>query len=274
VSPLDLNGGAITDVPGNNAVLTFTPPDTSAVLVGGVAPTIVQIVPPADGTYRAGQVLDVLVRFSEPVSVGTSGSARPYVRLRIGSVIRNALFHRQPNAVTLRFRYTVQTGDLDTNGIEILSPIVRPPGTFIRDVNGNNATTTFTNPPTPGVRVDAVAPTIVQVRPPANGRYVTGQMLDILVRFSEAVRVGTTSTARPYIRLRIGSVIRNALFHSQPNASTLRFRYVIQASDRDTNGIEILSPIVRPTGTFIRDPAGNNAVVIFVPPSTTGVLVN
>jgi hypothetical protein len=273
-SPIDLNGGTITDVPGNDAVLTFTPPDTSGVLVDGVAPTIVQVVPPANGTYRAGQVLDVLVKFSEPVIVGTSGSARPYVRLRIGSVIRNVPLHSQPDAVTLRFRYTVQTGDLDTNGIEILSPVIRPLGTFIRDANGNNASTTFTNPSTPNVKVDAVAPTIVLVTPPANGHYVTGQVLDILVKFSEPVNVGTTSTAKPFIRLRIGSVIRNAVFHSKPNSTTLRFRYVIQSSDRDTNGIEILSPIMRPAGTFIRDLAGNDAIVSFTPPSTTGVLVN
>jgi ELWxxDGT repeat protein len=276
-SSIGLNGGTITDVPGNDAVLTFTPPDTSGVLVDGVAPTVVQVIPPANGTYKAGQVLDVLVKFSEPVVVGTSGSATPstpYVRLRIGSVIRNALFHSQPNAVTLRFRYTVQTGDLDTNGIEILSPVIRPTGTFIRDANGNNASTTFTNPSTPGVKVDAVAPTIVLVTPPANGHYVTGQVLDILVKFSEPVNVGTTSTAKPFIRLRIGSVIRNAVFHSKPNAVTLRFRYVIQSSDHDTNGIEILSPIMRPTGTFIRDLAGNDAIVTFVPPNTSGVLVN
>jgi hypothetical protein len=273
-SPIDLNGGTIRDLPGNNAVLTFTPPNTSGVLVDGVAPTVVQVIPPANGTYRAGQVLDVLVKFSEPVIVGTTPSAKPYVRLRIGSVIRNVPLHSQPNAVTLRFRYTVQTGDLDTNGIEILSPVIRPSGTFIRDANGNNASTTFTNPSTPGVKVDAVAPTIVQVTPPANGRYVTGQVLDILVKFSEPVNVGTTSTAKPFIRLRIGSVIRNAVFHSKPNSTTLRFRYVIQSSDRDTNGIEILSPIMRPTGTFIRDLAGNDAIVSFAPPSTTGVLVN
>jgi hypothetical protein len=157
---------------------------------------------------------------------------------------------------------------------------MRPSGTYIRDAAGNNATTTFTNPSTPNVKVDAVAPTIVQVTPPANGNYRTGQVLDILVKFSEPVNVGTTSTAKPYIRLRISngiinaSVVRKAVFVGQPNATTLRFRYVIQAGDVDTNGIEILSPVMRPPGTFIRDLAGNNALVTFVLPSTTGVTVN
>jgi hypothetical protein len=31
---------------------------------------------------------------------------------------------------------------------------------------------------------------------------------------------------------------------------------------------------MRPTGTFIRDLAGNNAIVSFTPPNTSGVLVN
>jgi hypothetical protein len=43
---IDLNGGTITDVPGNDAVLTFTPPDTSGVLVDGVAPTITSVTRP------------------------------------------------------------------------------------------------------------------------------------------------------------------------------------------------------------------------------------
>jgi hypothetical protein len=70
-SPIDLNGGTITDVPGNDAVLTFTPPDTSGVLVDGVAPTITSVTGPAAGTYIVGQNLDFTVVFSEAVVVDT-----------------------------------------------------------------------------------------------------------------------------------------------------------------------------------------------------------
>jgi hypothetical protein len=68
-SSIGLNGGTITDVPGNNAVLTFTPPDTSGVLVDGVAPTITSVTGPAAGTYIVGQNLDFTVVFSEAVVV-------------------------------------------------------------------------------------------------------------------------------------------------------------------------------------------------------------
>jgi hypothetical protein len=66
-SPIDLNGGTITDVPGNDAVLSFTPPDTSGVLVDGVAPTITSVSGPAAGTYIVGQNLDFTVQFDDTV---------------------------------------------------------------------------------------------------------------------------------------------------------------------------------------------------------------
>jgi hypothetical protein len=44
-------------------VLTFTPPDTSGVLVDGVAPTITSVTGPAAGTYIVGQNLDFTVVF-------------------------------------------------------------------------------------------------------------------------------------------------------------------------------------------------------------------
>jgi hypothetical protein len=85
-SSIDLNGGTITDVPGNNAVLTFTPPDTSGVLVDGVAPTITSVTGPAAGTYIVGQNLDFTVQFDETVVVDTTGT--PQLQLTIGSTTR------------------------------------------------------------------------------------------------------------------------------------------------------------------------------------------
>jgi hypothetical protein len=87
-SPIDLNGGTITDVPGNNAVLTFTPPNTSGVLVDGVAPTITSVTGPAAGTYIVGQNLDFTVVFSEAVVV----TGTPRLQLTIGSTTRYATY--------------------------------------------------------------------------------------------------------------------------------------------------------------------------------------
>jgi lipoprotein-anchoring transpeptidase ErfK/SrfK len=110
-SPIDLNGGTIKDTNGNDAVLTFTPPDTSSVLVDGVAPTITSVTGPAAGTYIVGQHLDFTVVFSETVVVNTAGGT-PRLVLTIGSTTRYATYVSGSGSgtSTVVFRYTVQVG--------------------------------------------------------------------------------------------------------------------------------------------------------------------
>jgi hypothetical protein len=72
-------------------VLSFTPPNTSGVLVDGVAPTITSVIGPAAGTYIVGQNLDFTVQFSEAVAVDTTGGT-PQLVLTIGSTTRYATY--------------------------------------------------------------------------------------------------------------------------------------------------------------------------------------
>jgi hypothetical protein len=262
-SPIDLNGGTITDVPGNNAVLTFTPPDTSSVLVDGVAPTITSVTGPAAGTYIVGQNLDFTVLFSDAVAV----TGTPRLVLTIGSATQYATYLSGTGTNTLTFRYTVQPGDLDSDGIAVASPIDLNGGT-IKDVPGNDAVLTFTPPDTSGVLVDGVAPTITSVTGPAAGTYIVGQHLDFTVVFSEAVAV----TGTPRLQLTIGSATRYATYLSG-TGSTLTFRYTVQSGDLDTDGIAVASPIDLNGGT-ITDVPGNDAVLTFTPPDTSSVLVD
>ena len=53
-SSIDLNGGTIQDAAGNDAESTFTPPDSSQVLVDGIVPTINAVVFSARGLYDGG----------------------------------------------------------------------------------------------------------------------------------------------------------------------------------------------------------------------------
>jgi hypothetical protein len=89
IQPLELNGGTMQDPAGNAALLGFTPPDASGILVNVLGPTIVSVTPPAPNIYMTGQDLDFLVRFSAPVVVDTSGG-RPRLALTIGSEVRYA----------------------------------------------------------------------------------------------------------------------------------------------------------------------------------------
>jgi hypothetical protein len=263
-SPIDLNGGTIKDTSGNDAVLTFTPPNTSGVLVDGVAPTITSVSGPAAGTYIVGQHLNFTVVFSEAVAV----TGTPRLVLTIGSTTRYATYLSGTGTSTLTFRYTVQSGDLDSDGIAVASPIDLNGGT-IKDTNGNDAVLTFTPPDTSGVLVDGVAPTITSVTGPTAGTYIVGQNLDFTVVFSEAVAV----TGTPRLQLTIGSTTQYATYQSGSGTSTLTFRYTVQAGDEDTDGIAVASPIDLNGGT-IKDTNGNDAVLSFTAPDTSGVLVD
>jgi uncharacterized protein YfaP (DUF2135 family) len=266
-SPIDLNGGTIKDVPGNNAVLTFTPPDTSGVLVDGVAPTITSVSGPTPGTYIVGQHLDFTVVFSEAVAV----TGTPQLQLTIGSTNEYATYQGGTGTSTLTFRYTVQSGDLDSDGIAVASPIDLNGGT-IKDVPGNDAVLTFTPPDTSSVLVDGVAPTITSVSGPAAGTYIVGQNLDFTVQFDDTVVVNTAG-GTPRLVLTIGSTTQYATYLSGSGTSTLTFRYTVQSGDLDSDGIAVASPIDLNGGT-IKDVPGNDAVLTFTPPNTSGVLVD
>jgi hypothetical protein len=268
-SPIDLNGGTIKDVLGNNAVLTFTAPDTSGVLVDGVAPTITSVTGPAAGTYIVGQHLDFTVVFSEAVVVDTTGGT-PRLVLTIGSTTRYATYLSGSSTSTLTFRYTVQSGDLDTGGIAVASTSIDLNNGAITDVPGNDAVLSFTPPDTSGVLVDGVAPTITSVSGPAAGTYIVGQNLDFTVVFSEAVAV----TGTPRLQLTIGSTTQYATYQSGTGTSTLVFRYTVQSGDLDTDGIAVASTSIGLNGGTITDVPGNDAVLIFTPPITSGVLVD
>ena len=71
---------------------------------------------------------------------------------------------------------------------------------------------------------------------PSNGGYVSGQNLDFTVNYSDNITVNTTG-GTPQIALTIGTNTRQAVFVSGSGTSALVFRYTIQTSDVDTDGI-------------------------------------
>ncbi len=114
------------------------------------------------------------------------------------------------------------------------------------------------------------APQISSITPPSNGTYKTGNTLDFTVTFNEAVTV----TGTPRLPLTIGSPKVYAEYVSTESTSTaLKFRYTVANGDTDTDGIAICSPIELNSGT-IRNASNVDATLSFLPPSTSGVLVD
>ncbi len=111
--------------------------------------TITSVTPPEDRTYLAGELLTFEATFSEPVTV----KGTPQLPLTIGTNTVNAQFAGGSGTTNLTFRYRVQAGDADTDGIAV-NPQLQLDAVTIQDANGANAALTFTAPATTGVNVD------------------------------------------------------------------------------------------------------------------------
>ncbi len=268
VGALSLNGSTIRDAAGNNANLTLNGVgSTSGVLVDGIAPSVTgNIGVPAGGSYKAGDTLAFTVTLNENVTVTGSDST---LLLDIGGVARSAVFG-SASSNTIIYRYTVQAGDMDSDGIGIAG-IVRG-NTTVRDAAGNDANLVLAGhlPPTTGIRIDTTAPTITAVEAPADGTYVAGDELIFTVRFSEdVVDANSLST----LGLAIGGAQRAATFLSATGDS-ISYRYIVQTGDSDIDGIAVTG--VSLPGTSIRDGAGNDAILTLDGnlPALGGVLVD
>ena len=261
-SPVNLNGGTIQDLDGHDAVLAFTPPTTTGILVKTAE---LQSVTVSDGTYATGDVISLTATFDSVVTVGGAGT--PRIALTIGSASVFANYDTGSGTTALVFNYTVQTNDLDADGINVNAPILLNGGT-IEDAGDNDAILTFTPPTTTGVLVDAVAPVALAVTPHPAGSYVTGQTLSFAVVFDGNVDVIGT----PSLPLDIGGTPRAAAYVSGTGTNTLTFEYTILSTDQDGNGITV-DPSNITAGVV--DAAGNAATYAAVPvPSTAGVFVN
>ncbi|QXI32708.1 DUF4347 domain-containing protein [Pseudomonas promysalinigenes] len=249
---LDLagSGTGIVDAAGNAVSGGLTGASYS---IDRVAPSVVSVQVPANGTYVAGQNLDFIVNTDEAVLLDTStGTPRLQVTLDNG-VTAYANYLSGAGSTALVFRLTVVNGQLDSNGIT-LGNSIELNGATLRDSVGNAASTALAGVgDTSLVRIDAVPPTVASVQTPADGNYQAGDVLTFTVNASEAVQTGALA---PRLALDVGGVTRYANYVSGSGTSALVFQYIVQAGDNDSDGIAVSSLDLR--GQTLTDLAGNN----------------
>jgi hypothetical protein len=166
----------VTAPSGTSNALTFT--------VTPPAPVVTSVTGPANGTYRIGQFVTFLVSFDQAVTVSTAGGT-PVMILTIGSTPRGLAYFSGSNTNTLTFRYLVQAGDLDTNGVTLGSSIAANNGT-LRNATGTDAVLMLNNVASlTGVLVDGVVPTATVTTTAANPSSTS--LLPITFTFSEPV---------------------------------------------------------------------------------------
>ncbi|MEH6305676.1 Ig-like domain-containing protein [Olivibacter sp. CPCC 100613] len=106
--------------------------------------------------------------------------------------------------------------------------------------------------------IDDTDPVVISVSVPANGYYREGDVLDFEVNFSEDVRVNTDS-GTPYLEVIIGAATVQANYSKGSGTNALTFNYMVQAGDKDLDGIELNNNLVL-NGSILSDAADNEVI--------------
>lgn len=254
-------GGHIRDAAGNDATLSHpSMADQSGHKIAGPPASITSITPEDGGTRKEpGDSIVWQVQFNEPVQV----SGKPELDMDVGGK-EIAAVYRKKTADTLEFRYQVQSGDNDGDGVSVPAGSIRlPSGAGITDADGSSVNLSHSGA-TGGPTVDGGAPQIVSIGingPPLT--YGEGGKIVFEVRFNEKVIVAK----HPTLKVQIGDQLQVARYErrqGEPQGypeNPMRFAYTVQDGDDDSDGISVPSgDIALPYyGTTIKDEAGNAA---------------
>jgi hypothetical protein len=281
VNAFDLNGSIIQDLAGNIAVVTL-PATGSANSLFGQKQLVVDTIPPtvpnvtsttANGSYKAGAVINVQISLSEVVFVTNS----PRIQLATGLPNRFATYVNGSGTSNLNFTYTVTSGDTANDLDYISTSAFNLNGATVRDLAGNDMTpslappgTTFSLSANKNIRLDTTAPTITGVTSSlANGNYPAGTIVPIRISFTEPVHV----SGNPFLVLNTTPNQAVANFSSGSGSSVLTFNYTVQ-SGQNSSDLDYASALALtiPAGSSIRDTALNDTISTLPTPGLAGSL--
>ncbi|WP_407158797.1 heparin lyase I family protein [Bradyrhizobium sp. STM 3557] len=257
VTAVSLNGATVKDGAGNSAILTGAVTNPSGTLqIDTTTPTVSSVVASGTGVASgsgdlgAGSVVTLTVNLSEAVTVA---GGTPTLTLNDGGT---ATYAGGSGTNALTFSYTVAAGQ---NTADLTVTAVNLNGATVKDGAGNSAALTgaITNP-SGTLQIDGTAPTISSVA--ASGTGITGSagsvaagsVVTLTVKLSEAV---TVAGGTPTLTLNDGGT---AIYVGGSGTNALTFSYTVAASDSDVSALAI-SQLNLPSGTTIKDSAGNNA---------------
>ena len=277
---LELNGGKIT-APGDTtaAVLTHDSLPTSPshkvdgdraraarLLRVGISPP-----PSSDSTYTRGEILDVNAYFDRDVAVDMTGG-RPRIALEIGDSTRYATYsHAYSGTWSLQvFKYVVQAGDQDADGLSIAANALELNGGAITAPNDTVRAELSHGAVRPGAasKVDGNRSGAPHVRwmwfhgPASGDTYVRGERVVVTLAFDRATAVDTVG-GRPRLALQVGDSTRYAYSNRAFGRPwQLVLEYVVQASDRDADGLSIAANALELNGAVITAPGDTTAAVL------------
>jgi hypothetical protein len=205
------------------------------------------------GDLNAGKAVTLTVNFSAAVTVNTTGGA-PTVTLNDGGT---ATYIGGSGTTALTFSYTVGAGQ-NTPDLAISSFNLN--GATVKDGAGNSANLSGATNYNPAgtLQIDTTAPTVASIVPTGtgitngSGNLGTGQMVMLIVNFSEAITVNTTGGS-PTLTLNDGGT---ATYTGGSGTTALTFSYAVAAGQ---NTPDLIVSAFNLNGATVQDGAGNTA---------------
>ena len=198
--------------------------------------------------YFVGEVIRVRIRYNEPVEV-TQASDPPSVWLKVGNEVRRAWYVSGSGTADLVFAYTVQSGDVDSDGVSLCSDtslhrtcggITKNGGTIMATADDTTVPLNYAelgNQAAHGIGGPQVIGVAMQSAPASGDTYAAAETVTVRLTFAEAVDV----TGTPFVYLNVGGAVRKAVFTSGSGSANLDFAFTVQAADFDANGVSVCS---------------------------------
>ena len=278
---LDLNGGAMADVPGNNASLALPAPGSPDSLGGsgdiriGIESAVVTNVTSTNssGLYGEDAAIAIAVGFSRPVVV----TGTPTLELSTVPA-RNASYAGGGSpSDTLVFVYAIADGD-SSDRLAYAGRGALKLGAGAAIVDPSTGLAALIGLPAHGslgaskaIAIDAVDPEAVSAAPlNGTGIYREGERIAINVTFTEPVVVA----GAPLLAMETGATDRQAAYVAGNNSAALTFVYTVQDGDAAANLDYANSSALTLPGpeASIRDAAGNSANLTLPDPGADGLL--
>uniref|UniRef100_K3WAD3 YHYH domain-containing protein n=1 Tax=Globisporangium ultimum (strain ATCC 200006 / CBS 805.95 / DAOM BR144) TaxID=431595 RepID=K3WAD3_GLOUD len=233
----------------------------------------------ADGLYRCGDVLELVVTFTQHVVV----IGAPLLWLDLGTYVRKAVYSSGSGSTVLTFVYAVQDGDysIDLEYVDHHSLDASDESASISHLSTNPTTLAILDLPYPYTQqslsfnnnlvVNGRKPTILStVFLSPDGKYSVGQTILLEATFSTCVTIdfGANNQNIPLLRFQpsgITSITRYGVYVSGSPGTKLRFEYTILTGDTSKdldyadskaiilNGARILTCPTSPTAVPIQN---------------------
>lgn len=214
--------------------------------VNGVLPTVIasEIVSgPASGdVYGFGETIEIALEFDQAVDV----VGQPSITILLDDSAnpeRSAIYSRGSGTDTLVFAYTVQSADLDLDGVALPERDqdgFGPMGAHIYQANTENAVSghIIGFDDAIGHQVDGrpqVTAVAVASAPVSGGVYRAGETVSVSLTYDRPVLVEDT----PSLALEIGDHHVEATYRSGSGTNTIEFAYEVQIHDHDVDGFAL-----------------------------------